>query len=82
LVQALPVTGSQKFECARSTDRGSDQAFALRIFTNRFEQAEKRLLHARDPSGAAPLNFADPAFSRLQLSFSFGISVPHGDNLA
>jgi hypothetical protein len=53
----------------------------LRIFANGFQQAEKRLLHARDPSGAATLNFADSTFSRLQLSFGFGISVTHWINL-
>jgi hypothetical protein len=35
------------------------------------------LLHARDPSGATARNLADSAFSGLQLSFSFGISVAH-----
>src|SRR5207247_6607273 len=81
-IQALPVTGGQKFECTRCAARRSNQAFALRIFANSFEQAEKRLLHARDPSGAAALNLADSTFSRLQLSFGFGISVTHWINLA
>ena len=40
------------------------------------------MLHARDPSGAAALNLADSTFSRLQLSFGFGISVTHWINLA
>src|SRR5437016_791816 len=80
-IQALPVTGGQKFECTRCAARRSNQPFALRIFANGFEQAEKRLLHARDPSGPAALNLADSTFSRLQLSFGFGISVPHWINL-
>jgi len=54
----------------------------VRIFANGFEQAEKRLLHTRDPSGATTLNLADSTFSRLQLSFDFGISVAHWTNLA
>src|SRR4029077_5331444 len=77
-IQALPVTGGQKFECARSAARRSDQPFALRIFANGLEQPEKRLLHARHPSGTAELNLADSTFSCLQLSFGFGISVAHG----
>src|SRR5437667_10331394 len=76
-VQALSIASRQKFECARSAARCSNQSFALRIFANGFEQAEKRLLHARDPCGSAALNLADSAFSRLQLSFGFRISVPH-----
>src|SRR4029077_1164307 len=81
-IQALPVTSGQKFKCARSTTRCSNQPFALRIFANGFKQAEKRLLHARDTSGAAALNLADSTFSRLQLSLGFGISVAHWINLA
>src|SRR5260370_19850332 len=65
----------------RCAARRSNQPFALRIFANGFEQAEKRLLHARDPSRSAGSNLADSAFSRLQLSFGFGISVPHWINL-
>src|SRR5205823_12963897 len=80
-IQALPVTGGQKFECPRCAARRSNQPFALRIFANGFEQAEKRLLHARNPCGATALNLADSTFSRLQLSFGFGISVPHWINL-
>src|SRR5436190_5341935 len=77
LVQGLPVTGSQEFERSRGSSRCSKQTLAFWVFANGFEQGEKRLLHACHASGAAARNFADAAFSRLQFSFGFGISVPH-----
>src|SRR5204862_7769824 len=81
-VQTLPVTGSEKFKRTRGPPRCPQQTFASRVLANGFEQSEKALLHRGDASSATALNFADAAFSRLQFSFDFGISVPHWINLA
>ena len=63
-------------------ERGAHQPFALRVFTNRFQQREIRFLHACDPSSATAWNLADAAFSGLKFSFDFGIPVTHMTNLA
>src|SRR5262245_27270951 len=81
-VQALPVARSQKFECTCSAVRCPEQAFAVRILTNRLEQVKERLFHAGDAGGAAARNLADAAFSSLQFSLGFRISVPHWIKLA
>ena len=79
--KTLPITGGQKFECPRCAARRFQQTLALRIFANGFEQAEERMLQARDPRGAAARNLADSTFSRLQLSFGFGVPSRIGISL-
>ncbi len=49
LIEVLPITGSQKFECARCATRGFKQPFALRIFANGFEQARETIAPCSRP---------------------------------
>ena len=70
IIEVLSIAVGEKFERACRARGRSQQSFALRILSYRFEQTSKHILHARELGCAAFRQTSNPTLGRFQFRFA------------